>query len=92
MEKFRTTPGRLQIAITPEGTRKANPDWHTGFLRIARQAGVPVQLGVIDFGNREIRIHDVFIPTGDMDADLAAVKDFYRRQNCRGRFPDQFAL
>ncbi|MDE6301248.1 MAG: 1-acyl-sn-glycerol-3-phosphate acyltransferase [Muribaculaceae bacterium] len=92
VEKFRTTPGRLQIAITPEGTRQANADWHTGFLRIAREADVPVQLGVIDFGKREIRINDVFIPTGDIEADMRAVKDFYRRQDCRGLYPDQFIL
>ena len=92
VEKFALTPGRLQIAITPEGTRKANPDWHTGFLHIAFQAGVPIQLGVLDFGQKQIRINDVFIPTGDTPADLRAVKDFYRRQDCQGKFPDQFAL
>lgn len=92
VEKFRDTHGHLQIAITPEGTRKANADWHTGFLRIARQAGVPVQLGVIDFSKREVRINELLIPGDDIDADLRRVKEFYRSQHCTGRYPDQFAL
>lgn len=69
---------RLQLAITPEGTRSRTARWHTGFLHIAREAGVPVELGVIDFKTKRIMIDTVFETTGDVDADMRRVKDFYR--------------
>lgn len=40
VKKFREST-RLVLAITPEGTRKATAKWHSGFIYIARDAGVP---------------------------------------------------
>ena len=48
VEKFKNTD-KLAIAITPEGTRSRTSKWHTGFLEISRQAGVPICLGASDF-------------------------------------------
>ena len=79
---------KLQIAITPEGTRSRTARWHTGFLHIAMRANVPVQLGVIDYRLKEIRINDIFMPTGDVDADLRAVKMFYAP--FKGKYPEKF--
>ena len=44
----------FHIAITPEGTRKAVPDWKKGFYIIAQKAGVPIVLTYIDFAKKEI--------------------------------------
>ena len=77
IEKFRQ-PERLQLAITPEGTRSLTRDWHTGFLHIAYEADVPVFLGVIDYGKKEVNVTEEFIPTGDIKRDLRTVKDFYK--------------
>ena len=79
---------RLQLAITPEGTRSRTTKWHTGFLRIAAATGVPVILGAIDFATKDVYLTHVFTPTGDMEADMRAVKDYYRPFT--GRHPDQF--
>ena len=81
---------RLQLAITPEGTRSRTGRWHTGFLHIARRAGVPVQLAVIDYRDRYIGITRTFVPTGDTEADLRAVKEYYRGRE--GRHPDKFTV
>lgn len=89
VEKFRSVE-RMQLAITPEGTRSLQPDWHTGFLRIAVEADVPIMLGVIDFCKKEVRVDTEFIPTGDIDADMAAVKEFYR--GVCGRYPEKFTV
>ena len=86
-EKF-GEPRRLHLAITPEGTRSRQPNWHTGFLRIANATGVPVFLAVLDFGNKEVRINDEFIPTGDIERDLRSVKDFYK--GAVDKFPEKF--
>lgn len=69
--------GSLTIAITPEGTRSKTANWHTGFLRIAVGADVPIFLGVIDGANKHVLVDEVFIPSGDIDADMRRIKDFY---------------
>lgn len=86
VEKFRKERA-LRLAITPEGTRKGTRDWHTGFLRIARKADVPICLAALDYQSKKITATEIFIPTGDMEADMAAVKRFYRSYT--GKFPDQ---
>lgn len=75
-EKFKTTD-RLNLAITPEGTRKKVTEWHTGFLRIAYDAGIPIILGAINAPTKEIFLDRTYIPTGDMEADMRAIKAYY---------------
>ncbi len=79
---------RLVLAITPEGTRSRTAQWHTGFLRIARQACIPVVLGVIDYGTREVLLERTFEPTDDLEADMRAVKNYYMPHV--GKHPDKF--
>ncbi len=87
IEKLRTSP-RLSIAITPEGTRSRTTRWHTGFLQVARGANVPCLLGAIDYPSKTIRVNDVFIPSGNTDADMRLIKDFYRPFT--GKYPEKF--
>lgn len=82
------TEQRLKLAITPEGTRRRVADWHTGFLRIAYEANVPIVLGAIDAPSKHITITEVFEPTGDIQADLMYIKMYYR--NYVGLRPDKF--
>ena len=79
---------RLSLAITPEGTRKRTTKWHTGFLRIAYEAHIPVVLGALDFKNKEITITREFTPTGNIEEDMAAVKNYYK--NFSGKHPKNF--
>lgn len=80
-------PAPLRLAITPEGTRRGTRQWHTGFLRIAREAGVPICLAAVDYPSKTISATEMFEPTGDMEADMAAVKRFY--SSYTGKYPDQ---
>lgn len=79
---------RLVVAITPEGTRKPTANWHTGFLRIAYQAHIPICLAVIDFRMKRAMINDEFTPTGDVESDMAAIKRYYRPFT--GKRPENF--
>lgn len=79
---------RLVVAITPEGTRSRTATWHTGFLRIAREANVPIMLAVIDFRMKKAIINNMFIPTGDTEADMRAIKQYYKPFT--GRHPENF--
>lgn len=86
-EKF-STSDKLTIAITPEGTRSRTAQWHTGFLRIAYQAKVPIVLGVIDAPTKSIMIEHTFDITGDIDTDMRRIKEFYKPYT--GINPDNF--
>lgn len=87
VEKYRTS-SRLSLAITPEGTRSRTSEWRHGFLHIALQAHVPLLLGAIDYKKKYIEVKTEFTPTGDIEADMKAVKQFYSRFSAK--YPDKF--
>jgi 1-acyl-sn-glycerol-3-phosphate acyltransferase len=66
------------LVITPEGTRKANPNWKTGFYRIAQSANVPIYMIYADFKKKEIGYLGRFEPTGNMEEDIRGIKEHYR--------------
>lgn len=91
IESF-ATRDYMNLAVTPEGTRSAREQWRTGFLHIAYGAHVPLQLGVIDYRRKRVIIRDEFSPTGDVEADLRAVKEYYAQYKDAARYPDKFIV
>lgn len=89
INRFRNTD-RLVLAITPEGTRKRVEQWHTGFLRIALAADVPVLLGALDFGKKQVCITSRFEPSDNIEADIKKIKDYYKQYT--GKYSEQFAV
>jgi predicted aminopeptidase len=81
---------RLGVAVTPEGTRSRTKEWKTGFYHIAHKAQVPIACGFIDYHHREIGIGKVFYTTGNMEADIEELKDFYRDKT--PMYPDKSSL
>jgi 1-acyl-sn-glycerol-3-phosphate acyltransferase len=81
---------KFVLAITPEGTRKLNPNWKTGFYRIAFKAQVPVYFGYIDFKTKKLGMHDYIFPSGDMEKDIVEVKAYYK--NMQGLHPELFSV
>ena len=69
---------KMVLAIAPEGTRQLDKGFKTGFLRIAREANVPVQLAYFDFRRKVIGFGPLFFPGDDVDADLKKILDYYR--------------
>ena len=67
----------LIILMTPEGTRSKVERWKTGFYHIAKGAEVPIMLGYLDAATKTLGFGEMFIPTGDIDADMAAIQQFY---------------
>lgn len=80
--------GPLQLVVPPEGTRGKTRHWKTGFYFIAQQANVPIVLAYMDYQRKVSGIGPIFQPTGDVEADLAAIKAFYAP--IKGRNADQF--
>ncbi len=81
---------RFALAITPEGTRSLNRRWKRGFYFIAQKAQVPIVLGYIDYVRKQIGYTRIFVPTGDVDADMAAIKDFYK--TIGAKYPEKFGI
>lgn len=88
--KLFKTRSYVNLAVTPEGTRSVAERWKTGFLYIAEGAGVPVQLGVIDYVNKNIFIKEEFWPTGDVDKDMSEIKSYFRKYSDVAKYPDKF--
>lgn len=80
--------GPVQLVVPPEGTRGRTRHWKTGFYHIALQARVPIVLAYMDYHRKVSGLGPIFQPTGDVEADLAAIKRFYAP--IRGRRADQF--
>jgi len=87
VRRFKSS-SRLVLAITPEGTRKGTAKWRHGFLYIAKDADIPLLLGAIDYKYKTIEITAEFKPTGDIEADMRAIKDFYSKYNAK--YPEKF--
>lgn len=67
------------IVITPEGTRKPVKRFKRGFYQIAMQAGVPIALGFMDFKNKRAGYGPTIYPTGDYEADVEQMVEFFNR-------------
>lgn len=89
IERYNTS-ARLVLAITPEGTRKRTSQWHTGFLHIAYESNIPVVLAIIDYKLKIADVTDVFLPTGNIEADMKQIKEYYR--NASGKYPQNFTI
>lgn len=68
----------MWLVLAPEATRRSVAKWRTGFYHIAVGAGVPILPVYFHYPERRIGIGELFHPTGDMDADLRALREFYR--------------
>ncbi len=80
--------GALQLIVPPEGTRSGTRFWKTGFYYIAAGAGVPIVLAYLDYEKKVGGLGPVFQTTGDIDADMVAIKTFYK--GVKGKNADQF--
>lgn len=80
----------MNLAVTPEGTRSRTDTWRTGFLYMACGANVPIQLGVIDYANKQILIENEYQPTGNIEEDMAVIRRFYSSYTYAARYPQNF--
>lgn len=89
VELFRSKT-HFQLAVAPEGTRKKNAVWKTGFYYIALNAFVPITLAYIDYLKKEVGVKKIFHPTGDVKYDIDQIKQYYK--NIQAKHPKRFAI
>jgi 1-acyl-sn-glycerol-3-phosphate acyltransferase len=75
----------MWLALTPEGTRAQGAGWRSGFYNVAHGAGVPVALGIMDYGTRRVGIDSFWQLSGDRTADFAVFAE--RLASVRGHRP-----
>ena len=78
------------LAITPEGTRKANSSWKQGFYYVAIAANVPILITSFDYSKKLIVIHKAFNPTGEIKQDMLKIKSYYK--DVQAKFPENFEM
>jgi 1-acyl-sn-glycerol-3-phosphate acyltransferase len=80
----------LVLGVTPEGTRKRVENWKTGFHRIARTAGVPIQLVSFDYGRKALTFGLLIEPSEDLECDMRLIRDYF--STVTAKRPERFAL
>ena len=80
----------LIFALAPEGTRSKTDHWKTGFYHIAKAANVPIALGYLDFGKKQVGVRESFYPGDDIEADFKRIADYYK--NKQGKNPENTSL
>jgi 1-acyl-sn-glycerol-3-phosphate acyltransferase len=80
----------LVVLVTPEGTRKKQTEWKTGFYYVAKMAGVPIACGWLDYSKKHAGVGLVLQPTDNMEQDLQQIMQFYR--NIAPKFQENFSV
>ncbi len=75
-----------KTTITPEGTRKYQPKWKTGFHYISRKANVPIIICAFDYPNKRVVVSGPFPLTDDLEGDIVRIKEYLRP--FKGRNPE----
>jgi 1-acyl-sn-glycerol-3-phosphate acyltransferase len=65
------------LTIAPEGTRYHVIEWKMGFYHIARNAGIPIVIAIVDGKKKTVHVGQVFYPTENMDADIKVIKGYF---------------
>jgi 1-acyl-sn-glycerol-3-phosphate acyltransferase len=69
---------RFILTIAPEGTRHHVQEWKRGFYHIAKGAGIPIVMAVVDGRHKTARVGQVFQPSEDIDADMKTIQGFFK--------------
>lgn len=87
-QAIQAADGALQLIVPPEGTRSKTRYWKTGFYHIAAAAQVPIVLAYMDYQRKISGLGPLFVPSGNLEADMLQIKAFYAP--FKGRNADQF--
>src|SRR6056297_534405 len=76
----------FDIAIAPEGTRKAVDRLRTGLYWIAKKAGASIVLTKFDYEAKCVSFSPPFLPTDDSEADLEYISNYF--SGTKGKVPE----
>lgn len=84
---YMNTVDKCVLMIAPEGRLRRVEYWGSGFYYIALGAGLPIVPGYMDYASKTVGLTDAFEPSGDIEADMARLREFYA--GVTGRFPEK---
>jgi 1-acyl-sn-glycerol-3-phosphate acyltransferase len=77
MVKVSNESEQFILTIAPEGTRHNVVEWKRGFYHIAKGAGIPIVMAVVDGKHKTVRIGQIFHPTENIEADMKFIQGFF---------------
>jgi 1-acyl-sn-glycerol-3-phosphate acyltransferase len=80
---------KMNVIVTPEGTRKKVKKWRTGFYYLALEANVPIIPCYIDYKHKRGGYGPPIYPTGDREYDFQQIRSFYENNDFEGKYPEQ---
>ncbi|MAZ96369.1 MAG: glycerol acyltransferase [Flavobacteriales bacterium] len=78
---------KINLIISPEGTRRRTDKWKSGFYYIAKEAGVDISLGFVDYKNKRAGVEKIITPTS-LEETKAKLSEFYK--DIQGKYPEKF--
>ena len=66
------------LTIAPEGTRHHVVEWKRGFYHIAKSAGIPIVMGIVDGRHKVVRVGQIFQPGNDIEEDMKHIQEFFK--------------
>src|SRR5215207_876108 len=78
MVKASNESEKFILTIAPEGTRHQVTEWKRGFYHIAKSAGIPMVMAIVDGRHKTVHIGQVFHPTEDIEADIKSIQGFFK--------------
>jgi 1-acyl-sn-glycerol-3-phosphate acyltransferase len=80
----------LHIVVSPEGWIKRVTKWNKGFYYMAVKAKVPIVVGYLDYGKKEMGVKGVIYDTSDFNGVIKQINAFY--DGVKGKCHEQFAF
>ena len=80
----------IRLIITPEGTRQKTTKWNNGFYSIAKKTGIPVYIGILDFGSKTCFLGNEFIIRNDFEEDMKQLRNTFHKK--QAKHPEKFTL
>ncbi len=74
------------LGLSPEGTRQKVTEWKTGFYYIAKEAGVPIVMVTMNFGDKEFKISEPYYLTDNKDEDFKVFYEYFK--DVKGKIPE----
>lgn len=75
----------LVLALAPEGTRSPVYPWKTGFMHIAKQANIPIQVIGLDYAKKTIVLGPIIQNVTNIDEQMQTIYTFY--DNVCAKYP-----
>ena len=76
---------QLILALAPEGTRSPIYPWKTGFMHIAREAEIPIQVIGLDYARKVIVLGPIIQKVTNIDEQMQTIYTFY--DNVCAKYP-----